>query len=116
MPRSNRTRVVQERYVESIKSDKSMGILKPRGIDNSSLTWIAEIGGGSSFLRQNSKGLGEAFEEAASVRYNWFELRYRVNPLLLRRDFQSRLVLKTFAIADSKITIYPHSLLDSPLG
>ena len=116
MPRSNRTRVNSRTLCGTYQERQIDGDLETKGIDNSSLTWIAEIGGGSSFLRQNSKGLGEAFEEAASVRYNWFELRYRVNPLLLRRDFQSRLVLKTFAIADSKISIYPHSLLDSPPG
>jgi hypothetical protein len=116
LPRSNRTKVNSRTLCGKYMERRIDGGLETKGIDNSSLTWIAEVGGGSSFLKQNAKGLGEAFEEAASVRYNWFELRYRVNPLFLRRDFQSRLILKTFAIADSKISIYPHSLLDSPPG
>lgn len=113
---SNRLKVNSRTICGKYQDSRIDGVLEKKGIDNSSLTWIAEVGGGSSFLKQNAKGLGEAFAEAASVRYSWFELRYRVNPLLLRREFESRLVLKTFAIADSKITIYPHSLLDSPAG
>ena len=113
---STRLKVNSRTLCGKYQDSRIDGGLEKKGIDNSSLTWIAEVGGGTSFLKQNAKGLGEAFAEAASVRYSWFELRYRVNPLLLRREFESRLVLKTFAIADSKITIYPHSLLDSPAG
>ena len=60
--------------------------------------------------------MGEAFKEAASLRYRWFEVRYRINPLLLRRDFDTILGLKTFAEASSSLRVFPNGWLDGPQG
>ena len=117
LPNSARTRVKSSRLCTSKYRDRRIdGDLERKGIDNASLSWIADLGGGSSFLRRDSRGLGEAFKEAASLRYRWFEVRYRVNPLLLRRDFDTILGLKTFAEASSSLRIYPSGWLDGPPG
>ncbi len=92
------------------------GDLEEYGIDNPSLMWIADFGGGTSYVRRNKKGLGEAFKAAAAERYIWFEARYRVPPFFLRRAFETRLELKSFATASAKVNIYPSAWLDAPPG
>ncbi len=57
------------------KDERIDGYLETLGIDNASLSWIAEVGGGSSFVKQKSDGLGKAFQAAAAEQYEWFELR-----------------------------------------
>ena len=92
------------------------GDLETRGIDNASLAWIAEIGGGRSYVKQRRDGLGEAFRAAAAKRYSWFELRYRVDPFYLRRAFTTRLRLRAGATAEVSVKIHPSAWLDAPPG
>lgn len=92
------------------------GDLERFGIDNASLAWIAERGGGFTYVRQNRDGLGEAFRAAAARRYTWFEVRYRVDPFYLRRAFRARLRLLSFARAESSVMIHPSAWLDAPPG
>lgn len=92
------------------------GDLENRGIDNASLEWIAKVGGGASYVRQDREGLGEAFRGAAAERYHWFEARYRIHPYYLRRSFRTTLRLISFATAEASVEIYPSAWLDAPPG
>jgi hypothetical protein len=92
------------------------GDLENDGIDNVSLEWIASFGGGSAYVRQGKKKLGEAFEAAAAKRYEWFEVRYRVQPAHLRRSFESTIELVSFATGAASVTIHPSAWLDAPPG
>lgn len=92
------------------------GDLERRGIDNASLEWIARRAGGTSFVRQDKVGLGEAFQGAAAERYGWFEVRYSTHPFWLRRKFNTRLRLVNFATAEASVNFYPSAWLDAPPG
>ncbi len=92
------------------------GDLERDAIDNASLIWIATQGGGSAYVRQDSKGLGKAFQDAAAVRYDWFEVRYQLDVAYLRRSFETKLRLKDFSQAESAVTLYPSAWLDGPPG
>jgi hypothetical protein len=117
LPRGNRTRVLSSRLCGSAYGDRRIdGDIERLGIDNASLSWISDIGGGMSFVRRKSSGLGDAFRATAAVRHKWFEIRYKIDPMRLRREFQTRLTLKTFAVSDSSIMLYPNGWLDAPPG
>ena len=92
------------------------GDLENRGIDNASLEWIAKVGGGASYVRQDRDGLGEAFRGAAAERYHWFEARYRIHQHYLRRSFRTTLRLISFATAEASVEIFPSAWLDAPPG
>jgi hypothetical protein len=92
------------------------GGLERVGIDNASLQWMATHGGGFAFVRQDSEGIGKAFAEAAATRYDWFELRYQVDPAYLRREFETTLRLRTFASAEAKVKLFPSGWMDPPTG
>ncbi len=92
------------------------GDLEREGIDNVSLTYIANRGGGFEFIKTDRDGLAEAFRAAAAQRYTWFEIRYQVDPHYLRRSFETRLRLTSFADAESSLRIYPSAWLDGPPG
>lgn len=90
--------------------------LENKGIDNVSLEWIAKVGGGRSFVTNRSALLGRAFQQVATLKYHWFELRYKVNPQLLRQSFFSGIKLNVQTAEASKIHIQPHGWLDAPTG
>ena len=92
------------------------GDLETQGIDNASLDWIAKVGGGASYVRQDRNGLGKAFQGAAAARYHWFEARYRIHPYYLRRSFKTTLRLVSFATAEASVEIHPSAWLDAPPG
>ncbi|MCB9760089.1 MAG: VWA domain-containing protein [Alphaproteobacteria bacterium] len=90
------------------------GGLEKYGIDNASLEWIALHGGGFSYVRQDSEGLGTAFKGAAAERFLWFELRYALDPFFLRRSFETTVRLVNYASAEAKLTLYPSAFFDAP--
>ncbi len=92
------------------------GHLETLGIDNASLAWIAEVGGGESFTKRKADGLGAAFQAAAAEQYEWFEVRYRLDPFYLRRSFETTLRLAAFAEAEASIELHPSAWLDVPPG
>ncbi len=92
------------------------GQLETLGIDNASLAWIAKVGGGDSFVKRRTDGLGEAFTAAAAEQYEWFELRYSLDPFYLRRSFETRVRLSAFAQAEASVQIHPSAWLDAPSG
>lgn len=92
------------------------GDLERYGIDNASMSWIADVGGGFAYVRRSKDGLGEAFMAAAARRFRWFEVRYRVDPFYLRRSFRTGLRLLSFAKAEANVKIYPSAWLDAPPG
>jgi hypothetical protein len=92
------------------------GDLETRGIDNASLEWIAAVGGGESFVKQKATDLGDAFRAAAARQYEWFEVRYAVDPFWLRRSFKTTLRLLSFADAEASVTLHPSGWFDPPPG
>lgn len=92
------------------------GSLEEVGIDNASLLWIADAGGGTSYVKQDTDGLGEAFRAAAAARFSWFEARYRLDPFYLRRSFKTTLRLLSFADAEASVQVHPSAWLDAPPG
>ena len=116
LPELQTTEVTPKKLCGKYQDWQIDGNLEDVGIDNPSLSWIAEMGGGNSFVRNNSKGLGEAFQAAAAKRYEWFEIRYRVGFSNVRRSFITRLKLDAFATAESYVEIHPSAWLDAPPG
>lgn len=90
------------------------GQLETVGIDNPSLKWIAARGGGQSFVKNNAAGLAEVFQEAASKRYEWYEVRYRVDPFYHRQAFETRIQLTSYANAVVTQQVFPGAWLDGP--
>jgi hypothetical protein len=81
------------------------------------MKWIAEAGGGLSFVKRNSKGLAEVFEKAAATRYRWYEVWYRVpDSFYHRRSFEVELQLLAFEQAITRVRIHPSPWLDAPPG
>lgn len=101
---------------QKYKGERIDGYLETLGIDNASLAWIAEVGGGASFVKQKANGLGVAFQAAAAEQYEWFEVRYRLDPFYLRRSFETTLRLAAFAEAEASIELHPSAWLDGPPG
>lgn len=92
------------------------GDLERYGIDNASLEFMANRGGGFSYVKRDIDGLAEAFQAAAAQRYSWFEVRYHVDPFFLRRSFETRLRLLSYADAEAAVKIHPSAWLDAPPG
>lgn len=91
--------------------------LETVGIDHVSLAWLAEAGGGVSFVKQNHRGLAEVFVTAAAKRYEWFELRYTVpDPLYHRHAFDVRFSLLQGYRSSTQVTLLPHPWFDAPTG
>ena len=115
----------RENYQSNVDVDilcgqfKSMtidGKLEKLGIDNVSLEWIAKVGGGQSFVSQSESGLAKAFRAVAETRFKWFEIRYKVSPMWMRKAFKTRIQIRSMASVSSEIDIYPHAWLDGPNG
>lgn len=92
------------------------GDLERYGIDNASLKFIADRGAGFDYVRTDRDGLAEAFRAAAAQRYTWFEVRYQVDPHYLRRSFETKLRLLSYAEAEASVRIHPSAWLDGPPG
>lgn len=91
--------------------------LEEAGIDHVSLAWIAEAGGGISWVKRDSRGLAETFERTARARYKWYELKYRVpDPIHHRKSFDVRLRLQNLARAETTVRIFPSPWIDAPGG
>jgi hypothetical protein len=85
-------------------------------IDNPSLEWIADAGGGRSFIKTNHKGLAEVFTEAAAQRFKWYELRYDIDTFYHRSSFTSLIRLDSGGQAESSVSFHPSAWLDAPSG
>ncbi len=92
------------------------GGVETRGVDNAALSWIARVGGGSTFISRTTEGLADAFKAAAAVRFRWFEARYQVDPFYLRRSFETKLRLTTLLRSEASIWIHPSGWIDAPPG
>lgn len=93
------------------------GYVENLGVDNAAMEWIASIGHGRSYVKQNTAGLAEAFKAAAAKRYKWFDIRYTVDPFYLRRSFDTKLQFVWGGKDDAgTISIFPSAWLDAPPG
>jgi hypothetical protein len=110
------TRVSPSQLCKGYTQEIVNGGVERRGVDNAALSWIARIGGGSSFISRTTNGLADAFKAAAAVRYRWFEARYQVDPFYLRRSFVSKLRLTTLMSSEASIEIKPSGWIDGPPG
>ena len=103
-------------YNALIDAPGNTGGLEDVYIDNISLELIADRGKGRAFVEQDAKGLGDAFQEVAAVRYQWFEVMFRDNALKFRREFTVGMQLSNYARAVSTVNLYPNAWLDGPHG
>lgn len=95
--------------------DRIDGVLEREGIDHISLAWLAERGGGRSYVKQKARGLAKVFAEAAAKQYEWFEVRYRVpDPMWHRQAFETRLQFRSGHQGVSQVTFLPNPWLDAP--
>lgn len=95
--------------------DRIDGTLEKQGIDHLSLAWLAEPGGGRSFVRRKAHKLAEVFAEAAAKQYEWFEVRYRVpDPMWHRQAFETRLQFRSGHQGVTRVTLLPSPWLDAP--
>ncbi|MCB9668826.1 MAG: VWA domain-containing protein [Alphaproteobacteria bacterium] len=95
--------------------DRIDGLLENQGIDHVSLSWLAEAGGGKSYVKKKSKDLAKVFADAAAKRYQWFELRYRViDPMWHRQSFETRVELRQSYRAGTTVTFLPNPWIDGP--
>lgn len=91
--------------------------LEDAGIDHVSLQWLAETGGGLAFTKKDPRGLAEVFSKAASARYRWYELRYRVpDSFYHRHAFTTKLRLSAIARAETTFEVLPSPWMDAPTG
>ena len=87
------------------------------GIDQISLAWLAEAGGGRSFVKQKPRGLAQVFLEAAAKSYRWFEVTYRVpNPIYHRKSFEVGLRLQQGYRSRTTVMLHPNPWFDGPSG
>jgi hypothetical protein len=108
--------VSESTLCKSYGEDTINGDLELRGIDNPSLAWLADAGGGETFVSNNHKGLAEVFLKAAAQKYKWYTVKYRIDNFYQRRTFDVRLRLKAYAQAESKVVIHPSAWMDAPSG
>lgn len=91
--------------------------LETAGIDHVSLQWLAEAGGGLAFTRRDPRGLAEVFQKAASARYRWYQLKYRLaDNFHHRRAFRVRVALDSVARAYTELSLLPSPWMDAPPG
>jgi hypothetical protein len=91
------------------------GGLEKDGIDHVSLQWIAQAGGGSAFVANDSGGLADVFKRAAAARYRWFTVNYRApDNFWHRQSFELRLTYGEKA--STSVKIHPSAWLDAPTG
>jgi hypothetical protein len=89
--------------------------LEDVGIDHVSLQYLAEAGGGTSFVKSQAKGLAEALAAQSATRYRWYEVWYRVpDAFYHRKSFDVELQLTTYDRAMTKVTLHPNAWLDAP--
>jgi hypothetical protein len=93
------------------------GDVERYGVDNVALAWLAAAGHGKSYIKQDSRGLADAFVDAASKKFRWYDVRYSVNPFFLRRTFKSRI---NFIWGSNEqmgsLEVAPSGWLDGPPG
>lgn len=93
------------------------GNVENYGVDNAAMAWIANVGRGHSYVRNDTKGLAEAFKNAAAKRFKWFDIRYRIGSYYLRRNFTTRLSFVWGGKDDyGSLMLYPSAWLDAPAG
>ncbi|TVQ89432.1 MAG: hypothetical protein EA397_15345 [Deltaproteobacteria bacterium] len=92
------------------------GELDAVSIDNVSLLWLAEVGGGEGFIKPHVGQIREALADTAPQRFTWYRVKYRVDPFYHRSSFNSRIVLTQFVAADASVMIHPSPWFDVPTG
>jgi hypothetical protein len=99
----------------SYAQERIDGRLERIGIDHISMQWMAEAGGGRSFVKDKAKGLAEVLATAAATRYRWYEVWYRVpDGFYHRKSFDVELQLQGAVRARSSVRVHPHGWLDAP--
>lgn len=89
--------------------------LEDVGIDHVSLQYLAEAGGGTSFVKSQAKGLAEALSQQAATRYRWYEVWYRVpDNFWHRKSFKVELQLTSYDRAMTSVMLHPGAWLDAP--
>ena len=96
------------------KSRRDPDRLENRGIDNASLQWIANQGGGRHVITEDIAELSRAFQDAAVQRYDWFHVYYHVDPALFRQSFQVTVETRGFVESKASVRFHPPTAFDFP--
>ena len=116
-PKSKNIKVTAPALCGTFTDRRIDGDLEDYGIDAVSLQWMAEAGGGLSFVRRNPAGLAEVFQRAARPRYRWYEVRYRTTDALYhRKSFDVEVQLTSADLAITSVQVFPSAWLDAPSG
>jgi hypothetical protein len=116
-PKSRNVKVTAPALCGQYQDRRIDSDLENFGIDAVSLEWLAEAGGGISFVKRNPEGLAEVFTRAARPRYRWYEVRYRTTDSLYhRKSFDVELELTSADLAVSRVKVYPSAWVDAPSG
>jgi hypothetical protein len=115
-PPADAGEVTAQALCRTLAGERIDGGVETRGVDNEALARIARVGGGGSYVRRDTDGLAEAFKAAAAMRYEWFELRYQVDPFYLRRTFVTKVRLLSLFGMEASMRIHPSGWLDGPPG
>lgn len=114
-PESKNAAVTSKSLCGKFADTKIDGLLENEGIDHYSLAWLAEAGGGRSYVRRRSGELASVFAETAAKRYRWFEIRYQViDSIWHRQSFTTSLRLRRGYQAQSSVSFLPNPWLDAP--
>lgn|GEM_PF-911964 len=96
------------------KNRRDPNRLENRGIDNASLQWIANRGGGRHVITEDIAELSKAFQDAAVQRYDWFHVYYQVDPALFRQSFQVTVETRGFVESKASVRFHPPTAFDFP--
>ncbi len=116
MPKGGLNRAVNAKDLCGMYADYRIDPdLEDVGIDHVSLQYLAEAGGGTSFVKSQAKGLAEALSMHAATRYRWYEVWYKVpDAFYHRKSFTVEFQLTTYDRAMTSVTVHPSAWIDAP--
>jgi hypothetical protein len=95
------------------------GTLDARGIDNVSLAYMAEAGGGRTYAGTDSRALARFLADAGTRLYRWYEVRARLEEGEQQR-FRTRIPLRLNVRfprqVESRFVLFPNPYVDGPPG
>lgn len=95
------------------------GVLDVRGIDNASLAYMADAGGGRTYAGTDSRALAKFLADAGTRLYRWYEVRLRLDEAEEQR-FRTRIPLRLNVrfprSVESRFVLFPNPYVDGPPG
>lgn len=96
------------------------GGLEKRGIDNVSLAWIAEAGGGRTLVHEEAGMVAGFLAQTGTALHAWYELRMHLDAIhqqRFRRALPVMVQVRSPRVASATLTLRPNPLFDqAPRG